>query len=268
MTKKLDRKWTAAILFVLAFGMWIWFPAKDARAASPKKWYQISRTIMHATGGIEGKRYTNSKEALEATLQRRRKLIEMDLMFTSDGVLVGKHDWKSTKNKRQTFEKFKATKTKGGFTPLTAEEVIKTIAACPNAYLVVDCKEKDIARVYRELKRLCIATGNRSFLNRIVVQIYYKSDYTKVRKVYPFKNWSFTLYQIRPKTIKQYKDIASFCKKKKIQAVTFRYNWVTKTRVNLFRKKKIACLAYTVNSMDTYRKLRKMGITAVFTDYL
>lgn len=266
--KKLGRKWMTVIVFAIAFGMWFGLPAKEARAASSKKWYQISRTIMHATGGISGNTYTNSKEALNASLKRGKKLIEMDFRFTTDGVLVCKHDWRDTKNKRQSLEAFQAKQTKGGFTPLTAEEAIKTITACPNAYLVVDCKEKDIVKVYKELKRICMVTGNKGFLNRIVVQIYYKSDYAKVRKVYPFKNWNFTLYKLKPKTTRQYKDISSFCKKNKIQTVTLRYDWVTKSRVDLFKKNKITCLAHTVNSRNTYKKLRKMGITAIFTDHL
>ncbi|MDO4553808.1 MAG: glycerophosphodiester phosphodiesterase family protein [Lachnospiraceae bacterium] len=237
-------------------------------ASVQKKWYQTARTIMHAAGGIGKTDYTNSKEALKTNLKRGKRLIEIDFRFTTDGTLVCNHDWNNNKGKPLSLASFLGTKTSGGYTPQTAEEAVKTIAAFKNAYLVADSKESDIAKVYQELVDICKRTGNTSFLNRIVVQLYYKSDYTKVKKIYAFKNWNFTLYRLKPSKDKEYKDIASFCKKNGIQTITMRYNWVTNARMKILKKYGITGLAYTVNSKSTYKKLRKLGITAIFTDFL
>ena len=286
--KKINGTFLKLLLIMTVFGICFYCSAKQTEAAtgisvslgnsgaasisrktvtSYKKWYQISRTVTHAAGSYKRKAYTNSKEALKTSLRRGKRLIEMDFTFTRDGVLVCGHDWKDVK-KRLTLKQFKKKKTKGGYTPLTAQEALKIMAAYRNVYLIVDSKESNIAKVYRSLVRACSKIGKKSFLNRIVVQLYFKSDYTKIKKVYPFKNWSFTLYRLKPKTNRQYQDIASFCKKKKIKVITMRDSWVTKSRMKILRKYKIECMAHTVNSMLTYKKLRKLGVTAIFTDYL
>lgn len=284
-----ECRWFIVLFFIL-IGLGLSFPAKQVKAAnvaagtgsvrrlsvtaapkmaaSNKKWCEMARTIAHAGGGISKTTYTDSKEALKYSLKRGKRLIELDFMFTTDGVLVCKHDWKDNKNKKQSLEQFIKKKTKGGFTPQTAEEAILTLSSYSNAYLIVDSKEKNIEKVYAKLKELCINNGKNSFLDRIVVQLYYQSDYAKVKKVHSFKNWSYTVYKKKPKSTKDYKNLSAFCKKYKIQAVTLPYKYATKSRVKIFTKNKITCLAYTVNSKTTYKKLRKMGVQAIFSDYL
>ena len=41
-------------------------------------WYAQNRTTFNATGGIDGLSYTNSKEALELSLQKGMDVIEVD----------------------------------------------------------------------------------------------------------------------------------------------------------------------------------------------
>lgn len=264
---KYHKRWIAFIMIVI-FMAGTLLPTKEAEAASKKKWYQIARTIMHAGGGIDKKYYTNSVEALNYTLAKGKRLIELDVCFTTDGVLVCNHDWKNEGGKRISSDAFSSMATEGGYTALTMEAAIQMLLPYKNAYLVIDSKEKDIAKVYKEIKRICVAMDQKQFLDRIVVQIYSKSDYAKVKKVYKFKNWNFTLYKIKPRTTKELKSIAAFCKKNKIQTVTLRHNHWTKSKVNIFKKYKIQCLAYTVNSRSTYKKLRKMGVIGIFTDFL
>ncbi len=49
--------------------------------------------IAHEGGGIDGHTYTSSKEAVNLALSKGFKLIELDLIETSDGKLIGAHDW-------------------------------------------------------------------------------------------------------------------------------------------------------------------------------
>lgn len=51
--------------------------------------------IAHAGGGINGKKYTNSLEAMEQSIEHGFKMIELDLLISSDGRIVAVHDWKS-----------------------------------------------------------------------------------------------------------------------------------------------------------------------------
>ena len=49
--------------------------------------------IAHAGGAIDGKVYTNSREAVEGSIKAGRKYIEIDLIKTSDGEYIAGHDW-------------------------------------------------------------------------------------------------------------------------------------------------------------------------------
>ncbi|CAK1935321.1 GP-PDE domain-containing protein [Vibrio crassostreae] len=51
--------------------------------------------IAHAGGGINGLKYTNSLEAMEQSIEHGFKMIELDLLISSDGRIVAVHDWKS-----------------------------------------------------------------------------------------------------------------------------------------------------------------------------
>ena len=57
-----------------------------------------SKFIAHAAGGINFDTYTNSVEALEKSIDNGYRLIEIDLMETSDNFFIGgHHDWPSFK---------------------------------------------------------------------------------------------------------------------------------------------------------------------------
>ncbi|NAZ47392.1 hypothetical protein GL178_14445 [Vibrio toranzoniae] len=51
--------------------------------------------IAYAGGGINGLKYTNSLEAMEQSIEHGFKMIELDLLISSDGRIVAVHDWKS-----------------------------------------------------------------------------------------------------------------------------------------------------------------------------
>lgn len=48
---------------------------------------------MHALGSIDGIPNTNSREALENSYQQGNRLLECDMIMTSDRELVACHDW-------------------------------------------------------------------------------------------------------------------------------------------------------------------------------
>ena len=59
-----------------------------------------SNFIAHAGGGINDHIYSNSEEAIELSISNNFKMIEVDLLITSDEYFVGGHsDWPSFKNK-------------------------------------------------------------------------------------------------------------------------------------------------------------------------
>ena len=253
---------------------------------SAADWYKYG-PVIHACGAYKGYNYTNSKEALVNTLRTRRNLrklpIEIDFMFTSDGVPVCVHDWEHynhsngiNSRRRMSLKEFKASHTKGRLTPMTAEEAIQLITKCRNTYLVIDTKETGV-RMYKKLVKICKKTGHRAFLKRIIIQLYNFQDYKKIKKVYPFKHWLFSSYKVPCWTPREIKIIVKRVQKMKLDVLVMPYT-VFAAKVNNHYKMKdrniravntnrrIPLITHTVNSRRLYNALRKNGVNGIYTD--
>ncbi len=116
----------------------------------------IGRFIAHAGGSIEGRRYTNSLEALEHSYRAGFRLFELDIIETSDKHFVAAHDWQHWQKISAyqgplppTLEIFKSLKLHGKFTPLDMRDINAWFADHPDAILVTD-KVNDPVRVASE----------------------------------------------------------------------------------------------------------------------
>lgn len=116
----------------------------------------VGRFIAHAGGSIEGRRYTNSLEALEHSYREGFRLFELDIIETSDKHLVAAHDWQHWQKISAyqgplppTLEVFKSLKLHGKFSPLDMRDVNAWFADHPDAILVTD-KVNDPARIASE----------------------------------------------------------------------------------------------------------------------
>ncbi|MDC7996310.1 sulfatase-like hydrolase/transferase [Altibacter sp. HG106] len=105
----------------------------------------LDRFIAHAGGEIDGKRYTNSLEALNHNYALGFRHFELDIIETSDQQFVAAHDWKFWKEKTgyegetpvplNTFRKHKIYET---FTPISMTEINAWFRTHPDAVLVTD----------------------------------------------------------------------------------------------------------------------------------
>ncbi len=106
---------------------------------------EADRFIAHAGGMVDGLRYTNSLEALEASYARGFKLFELDIIKTADNKFVAAHDWRSWAKTHSykgptpvSLEEFKKHKIKGKYTPLTMENINAWFSSHTDAILVSD----------------------------------------------------------------------------------------------------------------------------------
>lgn len=104
-----------------------------------------NRFIAHAGGGIDKKSYTNSFEALENSYSKGFRLLELDIIETSDGQYVAAHDWSHWKeitnyigNIPPNLKEFKKTKILNQYTPLDLNDINKWFTKHPDAILVTD----------------------------------------------------------------------------------------------------------------------------------
>lgn len=124
--------------------------------------------IAHAGGAIDGITYTNSLEALNLSLSKGFKAVELDLIKTSDNVLIAGHDWAHFKNiignetvDEQPMHSSAISKYKihEKYTIITSADISNILAQNPQLILFTDKSNdfqliKDIgfdARVYVEV---------------------------------------------------------------------------------------------------------------------
>ena len=105
----------------------------------------VNRFIAHAGGQIDGKRITNSLEALNLNYKLGFRLFELDIIKTSDNIYVAYHDWvlwaESTGYKGSlppTRDVFKKYKIQRKFTPLDMTDINIWFNKHPDAMLVTD----------------------------------------------------------------------------------------------------------------------------------
>ena len=129
--------------------------------------------IAHG-GGVGEYVYTNSREAVLDSLARGFRFIELDLMVTADGFLVGAHDWPgfrrmvgaSEGKEPLTRAEILALKDKWKCTPLFAEDICHLMERNPSMVLVTD-KIQDFERL----------TGEIPHADRMVVEAFSPHDY-------------------------------------------------------------------------------------------
>ncbi len=110
------------------------------------------RYIAHAGGEIDGKIYTNTKEALDLNYQRGFRLFELDIRKTTDGQFVAVHEWKEwstfTKYKGKypvSHKEFLSKKIDGKYTPLDMQRINEWFEKHKDAILVTDKVNDPIA---------------------------------------------------------------------------------------------------------------------------
>ena len=231
------------------------------------KWDDIT-LIWHACGGIDDQAYTNSYEALNNSILSGCGAVEIDFRFTSDGVLICAHDWSDIGLKsKPTAKKFKKHKINDIYTTMTAEKALKRLVST-KVFLIVDTKEKDIAGVYKEIDRILSSIeGGEKYKNRIVPQLYSQEDYETLKDIYGYKNWVLTLYKLKLKKNKEYKELAEFCKRKGILTVTIPKEDITEERIACFTENNIRTAAHTVNGEEEWNKIAEMGVEMFYTDF-
>jgi len=138
-----------------------------------------AKFIAHAAGGINSYTYTNSIEALEKSIDKGFKLIEIDFMETSDSFFVGgHHDWSSFKtklsnynyeinNKPMTLNDVLKSKIYNKFQPLTINYINDIFTKNKKLFLVTD-KTNNFKKIVSDF------TFDQ---NRIIVEIFGRENY-------------------------------------------------------------------------------------------
>lgn len=238
------------------------YSAYPVREHSANAWYTNARLIMHACGGIDGLDYTNSREALDSTLEKGHRLVEVDFTFSSDGMPVCVHSWSNLDSDSvMDYNTFKSHKIYGKYTTLTAEDILDYMERFPDLYIVLDTKDS-----MPELVRSLVSfNAPGDVMERFIIQVYAAGEKKQILDLYPFpeENFLFTAYLLgnRPGYI------MSICYDEDISVVTLPYSWLS-GNWHYFFDKNFVVFAHTVNRPDEMKQLFSAGIHGVYTDFL
>ncbi|MDB4184047.1 glycerophosphodiester phosphodiesterase family protein [Alphaproteobacteria bacterium] len=217
--------------------------------------------IAHAGGGINGETYTNSLEALQKSINNNYKLIELDLLVTSDKKLLAYHDWKSLSElckikeselqvlKISEIKKCKFSINNNDYTFLDGSKINKIFTENKNLILITD-KIQDYKILKKEFK----------FQDRIFVETFGIANYI-LAKLYGIKNPMYN-YTIGRRNI--------------IYVKFFNIKLITTSTDNLVRYKSIfsnfikdkkIIFSYSSNSKNFNLKHIGKTTSAVYTDF-
>ena len=236
-------------------------------------WYlEDNLMVAHACGGIDAIRYTNSREALETAIEHGFTLIEADFILTEDEKVVLRHGFSHDLEQDDYVEPGTVLSAKQHseipvfhkYHALSFSEFKEYMVEHPELRLVVDCYTP---RVLELMVEECCADRQEALLDRFLVQFYNPEDHEVRKKIYPFRNWIFTLYQ----TDMDLYSAAQYCLEQNVHvlAVPFsRLNVVSEDQLSVLKEKNLHLMTYTLNSIRECRQYYQKGVGGFYTDFL
>lgn len=255
-----------------------WLPESPK---AEKQGFKAHRMVAHAMGGIEGLTYTNSYDAFVANYEKGFRVFEVDLLLSSDGKLVARHEWGEGFTKqlgeqdklaadRQgavlTHAEFKAAKIQDIYEPLDWIDVLELMEQYPDAYIVTDTKQSTSEEIQRIFKQIVdeAKSKNPGLLERIVPQIYNRAMWEPVERIYPFDSVIFTLYQ----THETDEEVVAFAEEKELAAITMSDTRANAELIQELNRIGVSSYIHTINDPETIAKFKKMGAYGFYTDFL
>lgn len=132
--------------------------------------------IAHG-GGINQYMYTNSKQAVENSLSKGFRFIELDLLETKDSHLLAAHDWAHFRHLTAipsipaNLNEALSQKINGDQSPLSGEDINEQLRQNPDWYLVTD-KITNFELLLREIPQP----------ERMIVEVFSPQDYIRALK--------------------------------------------------------------------------------------
>lgn len=243
--------------------------------------FRAHRMVAHAMGGIEGLTYTNTYDAFLVNYDQGFRVFEVDLLLSSEGRLVARHEWGESFTRqlgqedelaadRQgavlSYAEFKAAKIQGVYEPLDWDDVLELMEQYPDVYIVTDTKQsspEEIQQIFTQIVDQAKAKDP-ELLKRVVPQIYNREMWEPVQAIYPFASVIFTLYQTHDTD----EEVVAFAKDKHLAAVTMSDTRANAQLIEELNRIGVPSYIHTINDLKTMAKFKRMGAYGFYTDFL
>ncbi|MGN8772104.1 phosphatidylinositol-specific phospholipase C/glycerophosphodiester phosphodiesterase family protein [Paenibacillus barengoltzii] len=243
--------------------------------------FRAHRMVAHAMGGIEGLTYTNTYDAFLVNYDQGFRVFEVDLLLSSEGRLVARHEWGESFTRqlgqedelaadRQgavlSYAEFKAAKIQGVYEPLDWDDVLELMEQYPDVYIVTDTKQSspdEIQQIFTQIVDEAKAKDP-ELLKRVVPQIYNREMLEPVQSIYPFDSVIFTLYQTHDTD----DEVVAFAADKHLAAVTMSDTRANAQLIQELNRIGVPSYIHTINDLKTMAKFKRMGAYGFYTDFL
>ena len=217
--------------------------------------------IAHAGGGIDGLKYTNSLEAVEKSIENGFKMIELDLLVSSDGKIVAVHDWNSfhmmtnsNKNGPIVSEEFELKIINDNYHTLNISEAIEILS------------ENEVVLVTDKIENLVLLSKSIIDKEKSIVEVFSLKKYNEAIKL-GFNNVALNIDLNTPFVI-------DWIELNKIRAVTYRGDNLSSLG-NEYKKAitlsnmGISAMIYSSNDLDL-DTIKAYGIVnfAIYVDFV
>ncbi|MEZ5465003.1 MAG: hypothetical protein R3F22_07255 [Lysobacteraceae bacterium] len=219
--------------------------------------------IAHAGGRIDGRRYTNSQNALDTNYARGFRYFELDFERTLDQRLVLTHDWSmmwpmlsGSDLTVPTHAQFMATRFRHGLKQLDLDALLDWLDHHPDAYIVTDAKTDNLRAL------TAIATGRHA--GRFIPQAYSQEEFTQARDL-GFRDVILTIYRLQTKP----SVITDFVLEQRPWAIVVPlYQMERGDYARLLEGGQVPLYVHTVNEPERWQQLQALGVTGIYTDSL
>ena len=228
--------------------------------------------VAHAGGAWRGHTYTNSVEALAANAADF-SLFELDFEWTSDGTLVGLHDWDVIFERLYGFrpegplayERFRELDTQLGVTPVGLDDLRVFLDEHPDARIVTDVKNDNL----RALAHL--AEEIEDHAGRLIPQVYQPAEFAEAIGL-GYRDIIWTLYRYpgnrdAERVAGHVRDFRAL-DEDALYAVAMPELLVREGTAERLREIGVPVYAHTINSCEAYGELRNLGASSIYTDAL
>ena len=252
-------------------------------------WYTKYHFIAHGGGGIEGKTYSNSLEAMNHSYENGIRVFDIDMTFTSDSVLVCCHSWLNnfeqdslsmsesnsfvdrnghlqhhTPPHLLDYFTYKTKKIYRCYTPMSSEDLLSFMVKYPDVYIAPDMKD-DVVLSYQYLVDRAKEMKVDSVLNRIIANVYDYDVYDMIMRVYPFRITTARQHHVHPNN---YYELAKFCINNNIHVVNLSSCYVSDEGAKLLMSKGVHVYVAVVDYISDLEELKRNGFSGACTNWL
>lgn len=258
---------------------------------NPQEWYCNYSVVAHGGGGIYNKTCTDSKEAVQLHYANGTRLFDIDMLFTSDSVLVCRHGWNDNleidpryragttrsfqwdieqlryhvpESKTLSLQEFKTHKIHRKLSPMTVTEFLDFMEEHEDVWMLADFGYIASPK-YRYLLNHILPKYHQSVKKRIVVTFNTYNDLSTLREIDPEVKVQLKRYGMKTEN---YYDVAKFCIENDVHAVNLSVYNINDPNIQLFKEHGIHVFIAAVDYMSDYDYCIQQGARGIISNFL